>query len=286
MNRTQLFREAWSILKRNPALWSVALIGLTADFIASWLALAAPPAAAVLRTLLAFAVAAFTTGALISMVNVIADGQAVTFIDGLQAGFRRFVPLLAVSGVLFLPVWIAIFFLSGSVMTIFTSGLGQPGGIQATDVLSLIASFLSTAGLVVALSVIANVIGIGAERAVVLDDAPVSTALKQGWQLLLTKARDYLSIGVMLFGVVLAIGLVFAFVIGPLLNALAAGLSSAGDTPAPATLLLSPANVIFIVISLVINSLFAVFTTSVWTLIYREWRPQAVAMAARDQDRL
>lgn len=272
MNRTQLFREAWSILLHHPALWSIALIGLAADFSASWLVLVAPPSAAVLRTLLAFALTAFTTGALISMVNVIADGQTVTFIDGLQAGWRRFIPLLAVSGVLFLPVWFMIFALSGSVLTIFTSGLGQPGGIQATDVLGAITSFFGVAGIVVALSVITNVIGIGAERAVVLDDSPVIAALQQGWQLLLTKARDYLSIGVMLFGIVLAIGLAFAFVIAPLLNVLATGLSSSGDTPGPATPLLSPANVIFIVISLAVNSLFTVFTTSVWTLIYREWQ--------------
>lgn len=272
MNRTQLFREVWSILIHHPALWSIALIGLAADFIASWLVLVAPPAVAVLRTLLAFAVTAFTTGALISMVNVIADGQASSFKDGLQAGFRRFIPLLAVSGALFLPVWIMIFALSGSVLTIFTSGLGQPGGIQATDVLSAIASFFGVAGIVVAVSVITNVIGIGAERAVVLDDSPVIAALKQGWQLLQTKTRDYLAIGVMLFGIVLAIGLVFAFALGPLLNALATGLSSSGDTPGPATSLLSPANVIFIIISLIVNSLFTVFTTSVWTLIYREWQ--------------
>jgi hypothetical protein len=272
MNRTQLFREAWLILKRNPALWSIALIGLAVDLIASLLVLVAPPAAAVLRTLLAFAVTAFTTGALISMINAIADGQAVTFIDGLQAGWRRFVPLLAVGVALFLPVWLMIFFLSGSVLTIFTSGLGQPGGIQATDVLSLIASLFGAAGIVVAVSVITSVIGIGAERAVVLDDAPVIAALKQGWQLLQTKARDYLSIGVMLFGVVLVIGLVFAFALGPLLNMLATGLSSSGDAPGPATSLLNPANVIFIVISLAVNSLFTVFTTSLWTLIYREWQ--------------
>jgi hypothetical protein len=272
MNRMQLFREAWSILKRNPALWSIALIGLAADFSASWLTFVASPAAAVLRTLVAFAVTAFTTGALISMVNALADGQTVTLIDGLQAGWRRFIPLFAVGGTLFLPVWITIFFLSGSVLTIFTSGLGQPGSLQATDVLGAITSFFGAAGIVVAVSVITNVIGIGAERTVVLDDAPVIAALKQGWQLLQTKARDYLSIGLMLFGVVLAIGLVFAFALGPLLSMLATGLSSSGDTSVPATSILSPANVIFIIISLAVNSLYTVFTTSVWTLIYREWQ--------------
>jgi hypothetical protein len=276
MNRTQLFREAWSILKRNPALWSIALIGLAVDFIVNLLVLVAPPDAAVLRTLLAFAVTAFTTGALISMVNAIADGQTATFIDGLQAGWRRFVPLLAVSGTLFLPVWMTIFFLSGSALIIFTSGLGQPGGIPATDVLSMIASFFKTAdiavAMVVAVSVFTNVIGIGAERAVVLDGAPVIAALKQGWQLVQTKARDYLSIGLLLFGVVLAIGLVFAFALGPLLGMMDTALSSSGDTSGPAASFLNPANVIFIVIRLVVNSLFTVFTISVWTLIYREWQ--------------
>jgi hypothetical protein len=272
MNRMPLMREAWSVLKRHPALWSVALISLAIDFSASWFFDVAPPAAAPLKTLLAFVLAAFTTGALISMVNVIADGAATSLMAGLQAGLRRLVPLLALSVLLYLPVWLMIFFLSGSILTIFTSGLGQPGGLQATYVLAALSSFVSVAGLVIVVNLIMSLIGVGAERALVLDDLPLVEALKFGWRLLLSHWRDYVSIGLMLVGIVLGLGLVFAFVLGPLLSALASNLSQTGDTAAAAVDISSPANIIFFLISLVVNSLFTVFATTVWTLAYREWQ--------------
>jgi len=273
MNRMPLMREAWSMLKNHPVLWSVALITLSIDFSASWFFVIAPPEAAVLRALLAFVLTAFTSGALISMVNVIADGQTINLVAGLQAGLRRLAPLLALSLMLFLPAWLLIFFLSGSILTIFTSGLGQPGGLQATDVLAALSTFLSVAGLVLVVNVITGLIGVGAERALVIDDLPLIDALKFGWRLLLSRWRDFASIGVMLVGVVLGLGLVFAFILGPLLSALASSLSQAGDTAAPAISILSPAGVIYFIISLVVNSLFTVFSSSVWTLAYREWQP-------------
>ena len=94
MNRIQLLREAWAILKRNPVLWSVTLISLAIDAVVSWLVILAPPEAVILRSLLAFGLAAFMTGALINVVNLIADGQPVTLIEGVQAGLRRLFPLL------------------------------------------------------------------------------------------------------------------------------------------------------------------------------------------------
>ena len=273
MNRMSLLREAFAILKRNPVLWSVALIGLSIDFVASWIFVLAPPEAGILRSFLAFVLAAFTSGALISLTNALIDQQSVTLVDGLLAGLRYVWRLLALNVILFVPVWILIFFFSGSILTVFLSGLGQPGGIQATDVLSILPSLFGVAGLVVVMTLFMNLIGVGAERAIVLEDEPIIPALKSGWQLLLGHARDYLSIGLMLLSVVTGLGLAFAFVLGPLLSSLAGGLSQSGDaaTPTPATLF-SPANVIFLLISLVVNSIFTVFASSVWTLTYRKWQ--------------
>lgn len=273
MNRMQLLREAWVILKRNPTLWSVTLIGLAIDVLVGWLVLLVPPAVAILKSLLAFGLAAFTTGALITLVNTIADGQPVSLIGGMRAGLRRLFPLLFLNLIVFLPVWIAIVVLSGSFLTIFSSGLGQPGTLQATDAVNIVASILSAVGIVVAINAVTNLIGIGAERALVQDDVTVITALKSGWQLLRSHVRDYVSIAVMLIGVVLGVGLVFAFAVGPLLSGLATGFSqTSGTAPPPA--LFSPVNVIFILISLIINSLYTAFASSVWTLAYRNWTSQ------------
>ncbi len=273
MTQLPLLRETWAILKRNPVLWSIALIGLSIDFITSWVVVLLPTEAAALRALLAFILAAFTSGALISLTSTLIDQQPVTLIDGLLAGARRVWQLLALNLILYVPVWILIVFLSGSVTAVFLSGLGQPGGIQATDVLGILSSLIGAAGLVIVLTVFMNLIGVGAERAIVLADEPIMAALKSGWQLLVSHARDYFSIGLLLLGVVLAVGLAFAFVLGPLLGSLAGGLSQSGEAATPAPIaLFSPANIIFLLISLVVNSTVTAFASAVWTLAYRRWQ--------------
>jgi hypothetical protein len=273
MSQLPLLREAFAILKRNPVLWSAALIGLSIDFIASWIFVLAPTEFAILRTFLAFLLAAFTSGALISLVNALIDQQPVTLRDGLLAGLRYVWRLLALNLLLFVPVWILILFFSGSITAIFLSGLGQPGGIQATDVLTVLPSLFGLAGVVVGMNVLMSLIGIGADRSIVLAGEPVISALKSGWRLLAGNVRDYLSVGLLLLGVTVGVGLAFVFLLGPLLNSLAGGLTQPGaeTTPTPAALF-SPANVIFLLISLVVNSFFTAFASSVWTLAYRQWR--------------
>jgi hypothetical protein len=272
MDRMQLFRESWTMLVRHQSMWTVALIGLAIDFVAGWVSLVASPAAAILRTLVAFVITAFTTGALISMIDAAIDGQAVGVLGGLQAGFQRLIPLLLVSVVLFLPIWVLIVVLSGSVTAVFTSGLGQPDTIQAATILQAVASVMSAAGPIILLSMITAAIGIGAERAIVLDDRLPLDALKYGWQLLSTKVREYFMIGLWLFGLVLGIGLVFALVIAPLLNSLVSSALPTGSAPDQTNTFLSPDNVIFIILNLVVNSLYVVFVTSIWTMAYRQWR--------------
>jgi hypothetical protein len=267
----QLLREAWAILKRNPALWSVTLITLAIEAVVSWLVILAPPEVVILRSVLAFVFAAFMTGALINLVNRIADGQAVTLIEGVQAGLRRLFPLLALNVILFLPVWLAILVLSGSIYTIFSSGLGQPGSFQATDVLSLMGAMLGAAGLVVAINAVTNLIGIGAERTLVLEGATIIAALKSGWQLLLSHSREYLSIGVMLVGLVLTLSLAFVLLVGPLLAGLVSGFSQTPEATTPAPVF-SLVNILFVLISLVVNSMYAAFASSVWTLAFRKWQ--------------
>ncbi len=273
MTQLPLLRETWTILKRNPVLWSIALIGLSIDFITSWVVVLLPTEAAALRALLAFILAAFTSGALIRLTSTLIDQQPVTLGDGLRAGLQRVWQLLALNLILYVPVWILIVFLSGSVTAVFLSGLGQPGGIQATDVLGILSSLIGAAGLVIVLTLFMNLIGIGAERAIVLEDEPVIAALRSGWQLLISHMRDYLSIGLLLLGVVLGVGLAFAFVLGPLLSSLAGGLSQSGEAATATPIaLFSPANIIFLLISLVVNSTVTAFASAVWTLAYRKWQ--------------
>lgn len=270
MNRLSLLREAWTILKRNPILWSIPLLTLTIDTLANWVVLLLPPETTIVRVLLAFVLAAFTTGVLITSVNAIADGQPVTLFGGLRAGLRRLLPLFLLNLLLSLPVWLVIVGLSGSITAIFTSGLGQPGALQATNVLSVIVS-LGLASVVLAVNAATNLIGIGAERVLLQDDLTVIASVKSGGLLLLRQSRDYISIAIMLIGVVLGVGLAFAFILGPLLSGLATGFSETPEAVPPAALF-SPVNVLFILISLIVNSLYTTFASTVWTLAYREWR--------------
>src|SRR5512135_477948 len=78
----------------------------------------------ILWTIIAFLLATYADGALISMVNAIAGGQKVSVGFGFRAGARRFLHLLAVRFTLALPVLILAIIIAGVAGQVFLN----PGG--------------------------------------------------------------------------------------------------------------------------------------------------------------
>ncbi len=276
MNRRELFSQAFTMLRHNPALWSIALIGLAINVVFSLLLF--NPALVIVGMFMAFVAAAFAEGALISMVNAIADNEGAGLIDGLRAGLARLIPLLAVSVVLMIPVWLVLVFMTGSVDPIFTSGLGRPDTLQPTNMVNVAGSVFSLVGVIIALQLAASAIGVGAERAIVLEDTPIVSALQRGWTLLRMKYATFISIALVFLGMGLAISLLFGWVIVPLLVTLLspeiAAAQAQGRAIDLAAYFFSPANVVFLMVNLIAGSLITAFISSVWTLAFRHWQSE------------
>lgn len=273
MKRSQMFNETFSILIRNGSLWIVTLSALGLSALVGLVLPATNLASVILHTIVSFAVTAFLAGALIRMVDSIAERQTVTVNDGFEAGIRRFVPLLIVRVVLMLPTWIVLILATGSFLSIF-SEFGQPGGLPVTSIANLAGALLGIVGLILVLGVITSAIGVGADRAVVLENLPVVEALLRGVSLLVSKLVDFIFIGLMMFVVALAIGILFwciSSVIGLPLAMSGFDYGEAIDVPLspsaiPGTTLIST------IINLIVGTLTAVLFSGVWTLAFRQWQ--------------
>jgi hypothetical protein len=271
MNRSQLFNQSWSIMIRNSSLWIVALIGLGVGTVAS-LVLSSPSVVmSILNMIISFVVTAFTTCALISMVNSIADGRSVTVSDGIQFGIRRIVPLIFVRLALLLPIWIVLILITGSFLGIF-SQFGQPNGIPVANIASLASGIVGTVGVMLVISVITGAINIGADRAVVLENRSVFDALKRGWQVFINNVPDFTVIGVMILIVALAISLLFGCTLGALLSSMVTSQIASGGAFNPTTFTLSAPVLVSALVGLIIGVVMEVLFSGVWTLAFRHWQ--------------
>ncbi|MCS7040718.1 MAG: hypothetical protein NZP34_14020 [Caldilineales bacterium] len=114
-------------------------------------------------------------------------------------------------------------------------------------------------------------------RAVVLDDQPISTALRYGWELVRGRLRDVAIMWLLMFGVNLLLSMVLFVVFG-----LAAGLalvvaggpawllSRLTDSLVPALLWGVPVGFVVLMLpTLFVTGLYLVFQTAVWNQVYR-----------------
>ena len=193
----------------------------------------------------------------------------MTVNDGIRVGLRHMTQLALIDLTLIIPTWIILYAVTGEVATIFTSELGQPGGLLAINAVAYIGSFLGAVGLIILVILITGVIGIGAKRAVMLEDQSVLAALQRGWQLLRTHLIDYVVIGPTLLGLVIALGFLFAATIGQMVTSM---LPSQGGAIEPAAMYTNPIGIAWIVFNLLLSALIEVFASGVWTLAYRQWR--------------
>lgn len=274
MNRTQLFNEAWQLMVRNSALWIVALILLALGAIIGLVLNSSNVAMVIINTLISLALSAFLTGALISMVNAIADGRTQTVNDGLQAGAQKIVPLVLLRLLLTVPLWIIAFLLSGSLLVALSSAVGRSDGFSASNFTSLMSGGVAgMVGMGLALTIVSiavAAVGVGAERAIVIEDAPVIDAVKRGWNLVAVHLGDFLVIGLLMIVIGLAIGILVGCAVGAVAVPTAIGQLGADGTFNPggfgATVLITA--LIGVAVGVVTQVLFS----AVWTLAYRQWQ--------------
>jgi hypothetical protein len=120
-------------------------------------------------------------------------------------------------------------------------------------------------------------IGVSAERAVVIDEQPIGTSIIRGWKFLWGKFGDYFTIVLLLIGLGIVAGILFACILTPILcGVMGMGAVSAfGDNDlnlfARILVFTGPTILIAVLLGLLFGTLANVFTSSVWTLAYREW---------------
>lgn len=317
MNHWSLFRQSWTIFWRNPALWLFGLlaalgggVNLNYSFNISDLrrvnampfearallsqflrdsglmnSLSVVLVIGIVWAVLAFLLATFAQSALISMVGSIDSGQKPGVSAGFRAGGRRFLPLLAVRFLLALPILIIALIAAGTFASSFADLLNEPsqpafnfqqfGAIAGLGTLGFLVGLLMTA------------IGVSAERAVVLEETTIGQSLAQGWKMLWSKLGDYVVIALILLGIGIVAGLVFACILLPIICGsiflgVGQALSAQRNPLVFVTTLVGPTAIIAVLLGLLFGILATVFVSSVWTLAYRRWRgtePQPAASA-------
>lgn len=259
MNRSELINQAANIALKKKELWILALIGSAITVVLSYIFIAAD-FGAIIRSLLSLVVTAFISAALINMVNAVAEGQSPSLNDGFQAGIRWFLPVLVIDLLLAIPMWIIGFLFTGSFFGAFAVQANQGGASSLTGMMGGLA--LGTLVIFV-VGILLSAITIGAERSAVLENTSAIDAIKRGWTLFSTHVVDYLVIGLMLFVVLLAIGILMgcAFsIIG--LGGFAVGARGGGLI----------AILIAVVLGTILGAILTVFVSTVWTLAYRKFQ--------------
>lgn len=310
MNHWNLFKESWRIFWRNSALWVFGLLAALSggfnlrynfnfDFSPNMRQLSTTPiefrallnqifssqtfgvivAIGILWMIFAFLLATFADGALMGMVNTIGGGQKVSVGDGFRAGSKRFLPLLAVRFVLALPALILGLIAAVAVSQMVFNSPEDAGPLGMFTRTFSAASGLGALAFVVGLLTMA--IGVSAERAVVLDEAPIWPSIVKGWKLLWSKFGDYFTIVLLFIVVGLAVGLIFACILIPIIcgtigfTAFSAAGARNNNALAAIMLVAGPALIITVLLGLLFGTLVNVFSSSVWTLAYREWNGAA-----------
>lgn len=272
MNRTALLKRAGSIWLHTPALWIVTLIGILVQAIASYALREPSIGVGILQTVLAFIVTAFTSGALISLVNSAASEERASIGAGIGSGLRNLAPLLITSLILAIPVWILLVLATGSITDVIASGLGQPNSLQISDLLNNLGGLLSIVGVVFVIAVLVHAISVGAERAIVIDGQAIVAALKKSVLLLRTKVVDFITWGLILAVAILGLEMIVAVIFGQLINVPDFDQSVLGT--------------ILITLNVIVGALTTVLISTIWTLVYREWQNPTMIKASPDEKRV
>jgi len=237
-------------------------------------------AAGLIITLVLLIFGTFGQTALLSLINRLENGERVSVGKGFDDASRRFLHLLAVRVLLWLPLFVIGILAAGSLLSAISGFFADQPNEQLFNFGDL-GRMLGLTGLALLLSIVIGGISIGAERAVVLEERPIFEALNVGVNLLLRQLGDYIVIAVMFIMVSIAFGLIFACVLIPTMLT-GASFGSFGTSTFLETDIRGSMAVFALIFGLIIGTFGSIYTASVWTLAYRQWRPQVVKRVAQE----
>lgn len=239
-------------------------------------------AAGLIISLVLLLFSTFGQAALLNLINRLENGERISVGQGVDEAGKRFLHLLAVRLLLALPLMIIGAAAAGSVLAAFSGFFSQSSDNLTFD-FSNLGSFVGLIGLAFFVSMLVGGIGVGAERAVVIEQQPIFKSLGTGAGLFIKQIGDFIIIGVLFIVVMIAIGLLFACVLIPVTFMGATTGSLRPDSfSSPQTGGLVA--LWTLITGLLIGALASIFNASVWTMAYRQWRPQVVRRVVRDED--
>ncbi len=280
MNTIGLFTRTLSMMFRNAALWVVAaslpiILTLFSRLVGGYNAFTINLIGLV--SMVAFAI---LVGAVVQVFNEMAEGRNPSIIDGFSAGGRKVLPLVLLQLIWQVPLRLVVWIVNGvpegaigpvtspEVLTGSSLIYIVGGSFQGEGIIPQI--FLGQGSILLAILVV-SAFAIGADRAVVLEDASVPAALARGWNLLREQFSSFIKIGVALGLVTLGLGLLLALAQSPMI-----GTAAAFGAPLPeaqiAQLNASPLLIAAMALNLVFNTLELILVTGVWTLAFRHWQ--------------
>jgi hypothetical protein len=231
-------------------------------------------AVGIIWMIIAFLLTTYADGALMGMVNAIGGGQKVGVGFGFRAGAKRFLHLLAVRFTLALPTLLLALISAVA----FSQVVLTPADLEPGQMFNRTFTLVSSLGaLAFLLSVLMMAIGVSAERAVVIDEQPIGASIVRGWKFLWGKFGDYFTIVLLMIGLGIVAGIVFACILTPILcGVMGMGAVSAfGDNDlnifTRILVFTGPTILIAVLLGLLFGTLINVWASSVWTLAYRHW---------------
>lgn len=229
----------------------------------------------------------FGQAGLLNLINRLENGERISVGQGVDEAGKRFLHLLVVRLLLALPLIIIGVAAAGSVLSavsgVFTEAEPSFNSFDFGEIGTMFGRMFGLLGLAFVISLLVGGIGIGAERAVVIEEQGVFKSLGLGASLFIKQIGDFVIIGVLYIVVLIAVGLLFACVLLPVtfMGATTGSLLSS-DFASPQTGGLVA--VWTLVTGLLVGALSMIFNASVWTLAYRQWRPQVVKRVVREED--
>ncbi|MDW8352792.1 MAG: hypothetical protein RML99_12855 [Anaerolineae bacterium] len=263
---------------------------LTADPGVGIGALAGLLCAVLLLGLVLWIISIIAQGALIGGVRQIEEASSTSFGQAWSVGVNRFWPLLGLSLILLLPglALVGLFvLLFGSTLILLiaaaTSGDESAAATATGNVIALVCGvgILGCIGLLY--TIIASALQTFGERAIVLENKGVVDGIGRGWEVLRSNLGNIILLALLLFVINLIVGFVISIVSGllfaPTLIAALVGAGSKGG--GGSALALSIITLLLVtIIGAIIAALFAAFSSTVWTLAYRQFTGASGVAAA------
>ena len=305
MEYVTLLQRAWQIISRSKILWLFGLIAVLAGQDAVFNlrsafrlqplaeAIVNPPAAAanalyvasssgasylldgviIFVGLMLLAIGAMASAALIGLTQNAERGLNVNFLTGLHIGVKRVWPLLGIRLIFNLPA-VALSLIATFLMTRLIDVSGPPlSYLERLQVLQNegILPLLLITGII--LGVLIGAIGVGADRACVLEETGVFESLRRGREILRRNPAKYMVIT----GIFVASTLLIVFTAAcPLALIFADRVNQLAQVAPPGSdityyFLNDPAGLIIGLILLAVYAGVTAYTSIVWTLAYRRY---------------